>query len=78
MPWQLDEYHQRLSACPPHLRMKIIRQSLIIRENHRPASERIGLSEQIEAIVRRMGGPDPTIPTGKPIDFRWHRRRWLP
>lgn len=77
----MDE--QRMAACPPHLRMNLLRQSALKRRRDFPefAASGIALEEAIRSILLRMGLPDPvatTTPAGKPIDLKWHRRRWLP
>ena len=75
--------HQRTASCPPHLRTKLARQLTLKHRRDCPelTEGEIALENTMKELFRLKGWPDPTeprAPTGRPIDLRWHRRRWLP
>ena len=70
---------QRMEACPPYLRSKLIRQ-FRMRRARESASSRY-LDEILAQILSRWERPPENAPTsrfGQEISLTWHRRRWLP
>jgi hypothetical protein len=74
---QIDPFSQRLEACPPHLRGRLMRQQARFTAE-KSASFR-ALHEAIEGILARFGPPPKPPAQLTPVEGRLHhRRRWLP
>lgn len=70
---------QRMEACPPQLRTKLMRQ-FRMRSARESASSRY-LDEVLTQLLSRWERPPENAPTslfGQQISLTWHRRRWLP